>query len=488
LANGTSITRRRALDPVKATNGLDAFAKVVLTLYADRQSTGLVIFQGVVTSVNRLAAKNPSGSYTGVVLNCSAPPILMGTFSASNYKYWGTTYGSSSKNEDLTGPPTSLGEKLGMEVFTHLGTSREGEFSVAEDCVEYILQAAGAVLERASNDRYDSDAVLVHFERRGRKIVPSDPISNLAGDTDALLCQAVTNAFRRGNPLNAVGLVARTQLLMSMVPLMSGQMDIFPAFPWDSDHIATIKPGSLLKLRNTTALSAMADNIDGVLVPLIGLMGEVALYPPNEDLPASGVVRTMQLPQWLSPFLHNQDSEEKDDNIRKTNKAAKRAKADRDADDEKFDSLADMMAKAFFTEIKNGGVTVNLGVPWYRLEFLDALGYVIKIEHPYIADVGQTDDLYGMINSGTFRVQSTPGGSRATLELTLTHVRSAEAQDSLALSEHPMYNISGGPKSSLKSVAGQDFKVMTRSQQQSLEGGNQSGYPSEAISNARNKK
>ena len=96
--------------------------------------------------------------------------------------------------------------------------------------------------------------------------------------------------------------------------------------------------------------------------------------------------------------------------------------------------------------------------------------------------------MYGFLNGAALKVQSTPGGSKASMQLSFTHVRDKTVHDEFALDDHPLFSISGGPASAIRSFLSNQGRVFTRAQQETLEGGGHEGYLDEAIAEVRNRK
>jgi len=248
-------------------------------------------------------------------------------------------------------------------------------------------------------------------------------------------------------------------------------------------------------MRDSTSLSAAVDNIESVLVPIMftpekgtAFNTGFGMYPKTEDLPGTGTSKIVPVPAWLSPYLNSAPSQGKEESVKKSNKTTKTTKERIDKNNTDYETVAGALAEAFFAQIKNGGVALEVTVPWYRLELFDSLGYLMEIEQPIFDRSEQRENLFGFLAGAALKVQSTPGGSQANLQVTYTHVRGAKEQAKYALAAHPLFNISGGPASGIRSVMSSSRRTFNRSQQITLEGGDYESYLDEAIAEARNKK
>jgi hypothetical protein len=134
-----------------------------------------------------------------------------------------------------------------------------------------------------------------------------------------------------------------------------------------------------------------------------------------------------------------------------------------------------------FNRVKSSGNSLQVEVPWYRLEFLDALGYLIKIEKPnefLVLDSGDSSedpDLYGQLSSVSLQIASTTGGSSAKMKLGFTHVRGSSANED-AFDAHPFWQIEDGFAKNFQSFASKKDRMYSRSTQKTLQGGAYDDY------------
>ena len=492
LALGQSV--RQGGSGLSSTGRISGFAmtgynSVVVNLYKNGDKTPIVLFRGFISSVSNISAKNVSGSYAGVVINAVAPPFLMGSYSLNNYRYWNTQ--GDSKGAATTSKSdfrrSRLLKELGSRELSPIFTNIVPDIRVADGFAAYIIAVAGKLTEYVSEERFPEESVTENFALRGRKILPSNAISGITAKTELDFVRYMKAKMTNGNPFAVLQSIAQGLLFLNLVPMPCGKMDIIPAFPWTSEVIGTIRRRDILNMRDSTALSAAVDNIDSVMVPLpFGSNNRILPYAewPEVSTSPAGVSKVVNIPAWLSPFVNDVETRTEPADTQKTNKGTKESKEDIDEKVDKYVEVGEALAKAFFAELKNSGVTTEVQVQWHRLEFLDALGYLMEIEQPIIDSSLEGQNLYGFLSGAGFKVKSTPGGSSASLTLSFTHVRDQAAQEIYALDSHPLYDIEGGPASALQAFMARAGREYTRSVQTTLEGGDYESYLNDVVRNA----
>jgi hypothetical protein len=494
LALGESVRRgNRGLSSTGRLSGfsMTGYTGVVVNLYKNGDKTPIVLFRGFVSSISNIAAKNASGSYAGVVINAVAPPVLMGRYSLNGYRYWNTK--GDSKGSAVASKSDyarrQLLRELGDDKNATIFTSISPEIQAADDYAAYIVEVTGRLTKYISKDRYPVESVTENFDTRGRKLLPATAlVSKTTAKTQGDLIRYLKGKMVNGNPYAAVQSIASGMMFLNLVPLPCGKMDIIPAFPWTTEVIGTIRRRDILNLRDSTALSAVTEDLDSVMVP-VPFGRDVALanyaeWPPDINLATAGVSKVVSIPAWLSPFVNSTVTTEKATDAQKTNKGTKEKKEEIDEKADEYNTVGVALAKAFFAELKNVGVTTEVQVQWHRLEFLDALGYLMEIEQPVIDKSVEQVNLFGYLAGAAMKVKSTPGGSSASLTLSFTHVRDAYAQEIYALDSHPIYNITGGPVQDLQAFLAKPGREYTRSVQQTLEGGSYDSYLNTVVNNA----
>jgi hypothetical protein len=498
LAQGESVRRGRR---TAASGGdldrttLSAFTPVVVNMYINGQKTAIVMFRGVISSISRIAAKNVAGSYAGTVVNCVAPQILMQTYTWTGYRYWGTKNDGKGKvSAKSNNQQKVLLASLGKSVRDTLHNTKSKDkqaIKIADGVADYIPKMVGVLTEVGSSGRFSANAVEVHFNTRKRKVVPNSALATLDIKSEEHLINNAIAAIVKADSFMVARSILNQQLFMNLVPMPCGVMDIIPAFPWTKETVGTLRRADILQLRDNTRLSPTVENLDSVLVPIMfgnRPSDEPAVWPKDQDTPVAGTFKIVHVPPWLSPFTNSYESEGKKDSERKNNKTNKNSTENIDKRIEQYVSVSELVAKAFFSELKNQGVTVSAKVPWHRLEFLDALGYLMKIEQPIYDRSAEREDLYGYLAGAMFKTQTTPGGSKASLDLTFTHVRGESVHNQFALDKHPLYDISKGPDSTIRQFLASPNRSFNRDIQIKLEGGNYNDYLSTAIKEVENRR
>jgi hypothetical protein len=419
----------------------------------------------------------------------------MQTYSFTGYRYWNTKAdGKGKANARNTADQILLLEQIGRKPLLPVLNETKGDLQFGDDFAKYIPSMTGVLVGVVSRSRFTRNSVEVHFDYRNRKVTGSDALTGIGLQSDKYFVRHGFEGLKKADPFITVRSILNRQLFMNTVPMPCGKMDVIPAFPWAKETVGTLRRADILQLRDNTRLSPAIENLDAVLVPVMftnegGKFPEGYLtWPSDEDTPVAGTFKTVHVPKWLSPYVDAYESVGKKDSERKNNKTNKNTKANIEDKNDQYEQVAELVAKAFFAELKNQGVTVSAAVPWHRLEFLDALGYVIKIEQPIFDRSSQREDLYGYLAGAMLKVQSTPGGSKASMNLTFTHVRSESVHNKFALDEHPIFNISGGPAGNIRNFLASPTRKYTRSVQIKLEGGPYDDYLTEAIKEVENKR
>lgn len=499
LAQGKSVRQGRrsaASGGELDKSNLSAFTPVVVNIYINGQKTAIVLFRGIISSVSRIAAKNAAGSYAGTVVNCVMPQTLMQTYSMSGYRYWNSKNDGKGKGvARLTKEHDTLLRDLGKNTLSVLHPDAARSIHFREECAEYTPRMIGKLVEVASSKRFSSNSVEVHFDRRGRKVTPGSGLGAVSYKADESISDHGFRTLTKADPFLSSRSILNQQLFMNIVPMPCGKMDIIPAFPWFKETVGTVRRADILQLRDSTRLSPATEDLDAVIVPMIfrsedGQTNDEGFqtWPEDKDTPVAGTFKVVHVPQWLSPYLDEYRSTGKKSPDLKNNKTNKNTKNNIDDKNEQYEIVGKIVAKAFFAELKNQGVMVSATVPWHRLEFLDALGYLMKIEQPIYDQSNEREDLYGYLSSASLKVQSTPGGSKAAMNLTFTHVRGEAVHNEFALDEHPVYSISGGPASKIRQFLAKPNRTFDRQTQISLEGGSYDDYLDKAIAEVEGKR
>jgi len=462
-----------------------AFTSVVVRIKIDGATDGLVVFTGFVSTVSRTAANNVSGSYTGTVVNCLSAVSTLRTITVQGYRYWGTAYegnGAAAATIDAFGRSALLQRINTDNFFVNIGVY-EKDPRLVNGVVPFIVNALSILTQHLSNKRFGTDVVTTHINERGRETqIIKEIYLDSRSHPESRLLQRLKKYALESDPYTALSAMLKSTMFFNMVPTTGGQVDPIPAFPWAKKAVATVKRGDIIALSNNQTLSAEQDIVDAIFVPtLYGPAGvpQFQSYPDTSAMPDAGISKVVSIPDWLNPFLdklNNADAaEEPTTDVLKNSKKAKLKTDQAQKNIEVAETVAKALARAFFSEVKNSGVSLTIKLPWYRLEFLDALGYLMKIEQPHVG-TGDDEVLYGFLAGGVFKASSTAGGSSASLELTTTHIRSEATNDTYGLDKHPLYTIDKDPvKDKLAAIIDRSGRVMSRSEQKDI-GGDPDAY------------
>lgn len=460
------------------------FTNVVLKVFLEGRKDGIVLFTGYVSATSRKSVKTVAGSRVGTVVTCMSASTVLQAINAKNYRYWG-----SQVEQKGTGKPTSLGtEQLNKYIlfqkYGHLdATTVSGNAQFVENATQFLVDTLGDMIVDMSDQKYTAEALSVHIANRGRTVRGSRMFTDTQAIPDAGLIRKALQAAMNSDPMTALLYMCKSQLLMNLVPLTNGKMDMIPAFPWGKETIGLLKRSDVLDLTEATSIDTLAATVDAVFVPL--LFGDIAAQfaeYPETDGTVAGFARVVQMPEWINPFSDKMNRERAlkeapTDGSKKT-KTGKLKPEKIDEMQDNAETIAGGMAQAYFNELKNSGVKMAVKVPWYRLEFFDALGYLIEIEQPHEDD--EEGNLLGMISAVEFKASSTTAGTQASMHVTMTHVRSDELQESVALDEHPLYDISDSIPGKLSSLLSRFAKPMTASEQKQIAGDGGEDYLNEA--------
>lgn len=464
-------------------NSPDAFEKpftpIIVELYIDNQTEPIILFRGFIANISKTAARNANGSYVGTALACIAAPSLLQAAKLQGYKFWATKL-------DGRGPETALQtftesqvvlNRLNEEGMLYGGKTNYEGTRFPENVGNYLTEALGYFVEIISRGLYKPDAVTVHKMQRGIDITPGPEVSTGLVEPETFLVKQMKNLLKRTDAFSTLRAMAAGPLYLTMVPTTSGAFDLIPEFPWAKTPLTTLTRGSYLEIATTGNFLGDVALVDAVYVP-VGFSGGVAegfaTYPNTlAKRGVSGIARTVDMPPWMSPYQgyeapNGSAGTTGDSDFTGTNKPGlKKNKSEIDERQSTAAILAEKLAKMAYNRVKSSGSTLQVAVPWYRLEFLDALGYLIKIEKPN-ENAKDEKDLYGYLNAATLTISSTTGGSSAKMKLGFSHVRSEEAQSD-AFTSHPFWNITDTFRDNFAAVAG-SVNFYNRADQISLQG------------------
>ncbi len=489
LAQG--MNRRRTYEFNSPDEFEQPFTTITVELTMQNQEQPIVLFRGFVANIAKQASRNAKGSFAGTVLACVAAPSALQAARIQGYRFWATEtdgQGPSPAPELFLDDSETLGN-LSKEAYTYggVGAPTYNGTIFKTNVGDYITEILGHFSKIVSRGFYTEEIAIVHKMSRGIDVKPAPEIADgpINGLTpEFYLVMQLKNLLKRTDALSAWRALVSGPLYMTLVPTTAGAFDIIPEFPWDANPLTTLNRGDYLALNSLNNYMGDVAFVDAVYVPVgfsSGIAGGFEIYP--EDVikgGLSGVSRVVDMPPWMSPYAGisspegGDEQETDDDDFTGTNRSGvKKTKSDIDETNKTATTLAQKLAKMGFNRVQSSGSGLQVEVPWYRLEFLEALGYVIKIERPS-ENATEEKDLYGYLNSAALTISSTTGGSSAKLKLGFSHVRSEEANEN-AFDGHPFWEVTDTFRDNFAAVEG-SVNFYNRADQISLQGDTYDGY------------
>jgi hypothetical protein len=481
-------------------NELDkTYQGITIELYMENKKEPVILFRGFISGITREASRNPNGSFVGLRLLCLPAITALSAAKFQAYRYWGN------KN-DGKGFPTALAnadfsqisgelDKTEQFVFGLGGTNSEEapEPRFEEDAAKCLVGYMDSLINLISRGVY-TGATKVHILDNGTTVQPGGVLANSSAFPEKPLMAQMKQMFRNADAFSILMAMATGTLMFVMAPSPCGKYLIIPEFPWAKEALTTLERSDILEVYRLSQGIDEGALVDAVFVPV--LFGQnfepFVSYPAKEDLlETSGIAKPVQTPAWMDPWLglfaeeKKNETEDTQTDITKTKKKGPKTLSDKikEVQNQQY-SLAESMAQMAYNRLKSAGSVMQVRVPWYRLEFLDALGYLIKIANPSARDVDkEEDDIYGYLAGATFSASSTTGGSEAGLVLSFSHVRGESKQDT-AFTEHPFWIFKDEKfrQAFQTFMAKKKDRMYDRGTQKGFEGGAYDGYLKEVKS------
>lgn len=465
----------------------EPFTPITVELYIENQDDPIILFRGFIANVAKTASRNANGSYAGTSLACIAAPSLLQAAKLQGYKFW------SSKLDGL-GAETALetfneNQKVLEDLNEAKATYGPGPYEgthFPEDVGDYITDVMGYFVKIMSRGLYTEESVTVHKMDRGIAIKPALELKPGLVEPEIYLARQIKNMIKRTDAFSTLRAMISGPLYLTMVPTTSGAFDVIPEFPWAKNPLTVLGRGSYLDLSTTGNFLGDTALVDAVYVPLgfsNGVAEGFAVYPDTlAKKGVSGIAKTIDVPPWMNPYLGYEavdggvTATDNDASLGTNRAGVKKTKSEIEERQDTAKTLAGKLAKMGFNRVKSSGSTMQVSIPWYRLEFLDALGYVIQIEQP-AESADEEKDLYGYLNAATLAITCTTGGSSAKLKLGFSHVRSEVANED-AFEEHPFWQVTDTFRDNFAAVEG-SVNFYNRADQVSLQGDTYDGYLAE---------
>ena len=471
LAQGFDVNTNK-MDTFKYSDLTNPSTLCYLKLHMNGEKDAKTLFVGRIVSPTRSADRKPYGAWDNIVLNMVANCGELSSYAVAGYKFWNNKF----SQQTSTDAANDLAERAGRQdrdantaawllpdtlkpLGFYMMQSSLNQRTFVKDIPTFVINTISALIETASRGNIKATRVTGKFNPRVSVKRTAVIYPELLQFNEAMSVNEVTNlvvsALGGSDALaTAVGVMSGN-MFFSVVPRMNGKFDVVMDFPWDKRIAGEILPAELLSVQNTNSLVNPNSLPDAVVVPIRGLdtasgdsfLSTNRVYPDYLQMdrsPAAGKLKVVEIPTWLSHFLANIESDAIDAEAKK--KGSEKAPVKKKNTTEKVTKLettaADRLAKSIYTMQHGGNVSMNISIPWWKLDFMDLVGYVIRVAGTSAnAKIARESSLYGRITGAQMVLNSSPDGSTAALSLSLSHVRTKSKQDSMAEPKHAIYDV-----------------------------------------------
>ena len=404
-------------------------------------SVNCEIFRGYVISVPKSTAMGPQGSKIMTSFKLIGAGQAMVNMVTGAYRYWGP----------VSLPSRQMPASKNMMFLTkaNFGKSLDimmGQTKIEDDVGGYLVKALGTMQELYTERKGEAARLAALFDPNLIVSITPDIVSYRK--TTYPILGMLSKAWQGSSVWTALMSLCRSQMFLNVIP-SNHKLAIIPAFPWFKTASKSLDSSELLSAGDEASTGALLDDIDAVFVEVAGDAKTPTSYIgyPLEAgyMPkAAGEARIVSIPAWLAPFSAQPLKWSiKDKNGNKRTAADIKAYNDEVTKNTKnTPQLASALAQAFFAEAKNRQIVTNLVIPWYRFDFMNMVGYVIKVTNLQTGG-SSTATVYGMLAAMVFTARSSPEGSSATMQLSLQHVRDEATNSQYGLDANPIYALNG---------------------------------------------
>lgn len=412
--------------------------KTIWTLVLDG-SVSRELITGYIVSLAKDTTMASSGSQARVKIQLTAEAGRLPGMSAQGHVFWpeGTKLPTATSLAD-----EELKEIVFQTPFANVSKALDNILFPENDIGKGMVDVLGYIYENWTGIKGSAETIQGYFQLPS--VVQLQQVY-VPGSRERILEMLLTKTFRKWHSSNiwdTLRAYCRGQFFLNIVP--SGtSFDIIPAFPWKKEPEQVISGADVLRAADTTSTGALVQEIDAVFVSLPD-GNNMAQWPLDAGEDAlSGAARVISIPEWL------EDSLEADYISDKDLSRQRRILVDRDVLEQRQQqitasnqSVAEALAKTFFSEAKNASAQMSLRLHWSRLELMDLLGYVIKVDNLSNQITGDKGAVYGMVSSVQFGASSSQNGSSAQLNLVISHLRDDALNEEYGLDQHPIYTVS----------------------------------------------
>ena len=411
-------------------------------------SVNCEIFRGYIMSVGKSTQLSPGGSTVMTTLKLVGSGQRLANMVTGAYRYWGPT--TINANQMTPSDKNMMFLTLGVMADTIHENLKLTDMTAN---VGGFLVATLAEIQKMYTQQADAATQVSNEFDSGIKVGFAPDQLKGALEPSATLITMLANAWKSSSVWNALLSMCRQQMFLNIVPV-NHKLAIIPAFPWQKNAAKSVDASELLGASDESTTGALQEDIEAAFVEYNtegtngpGMDTTYATYPKiieKKDYP-TGTARTISLPGWMNNYSALEATY-----AVKDEKAGKRTAADtakiadaKAADKKNVPSMAEVLAKVFFAEAKNRQVVTNLRIPWYRFDFMNMLGYVIKVTNLQTGGSENKETVYGMLASMVFYAKSSGSGSTAGMTLTLQHIRDENLNTEFGFDENPLYTVSG---------------------------------------------
>ena len=422
-------------------------------------STNVELFRGYLIAVAKTTALSVVGSHSLVRFKLISKAARMQYMAVAGYHYWDEQDNglNKKKSEALKRirkymTPGNIDALLGKQL-PYLPTKDVGQF---------IIDGVATMQYYFTDLEETMEEIKGYFDLQKTIQI----ISSLEGTTvqQSMRKKLTSSMYRKwmaSNVWATILFMCNANMFCNIVPY-NHSLDIIPAFPWKRDPEATLNGDQIMVINDQTNTGSLQDDFEAVFVEIGDLSTELVnkpkktkaqeflefkqyiSYPENLSKIPVGMAKIVSVPAWLKSTLAYTMYNTKD--IDKGKRVDLEKEKIAEAGDERralMPTIGEAIAKAYFSEAKNQQISLSVRIPWDQFEFMNLLGYVIKIDNVSIAAQDEKGPVYGMLNSFVFEAKSSPGGSSASIMLTLTHLRDEALNEQYGLDEHPIYRLEG---------------------------------------------
>jgi len=240
------------------------------------------------------------------------------------------------------------------------------------------------------------------------------------------------------------------RLLLNLAPRVDC-FEVVSGLPWGKNPDIVLNKKDLLSVKNAVVLKT-GQNVPEAIAVLVnntmsyeanraGFAKTIVTYPYSTigTETRGGSVQLVTVPAWLLDLDKIELKYGPKGGAGETVKIKNQEQSPEGIASESVMSLGSMLAKAYFGFIRNSDVMLEVRVPWYRLDLLNKVGQVVKIEDMETVPAGGLGTVYGVLRSVQLNMAVATDSATISLTLVLANVRNEDLNNKYALEEHPIW-------------------------------------------------